>query len=292
LVATALLALASSFAADPSLILNTSRWVISGEGTVAHFGARLNDRGIQAWNLSARFSLLSFGVTRFHFAKGILDGALEVGLEPTFERFSVLHQSSLATQPTHPVFGADFVTGGAQTLNPPTGGAQSIINPPPSRQFLLCTPVRPGFNPYATFLKRFPKGSACSLRSIAGATSVAASPFSTAGFANFGGLGLVLRYYFVHFRYGPLVPWIEAGIAPGGTDLKIGKVSNETRLTGDFMNRIKGGIGVSYFISENAAAYVGLQAQHLSNAGLNGSNRNYSLNTPTSFAIGASWFLR
>jgi hypothetical protein len=213
LVATMLLARTPSLTADSSLVLETSRWVISGEGTVAHFGGRLNDRAIQAWNLSARFSLLPFGVTRFHFLRGILDGALEVGLEPTFERFSVRHQTS-----------------------------------------------RPSVR--------------------------------VDGFANYAGVGLALRYYFLHFRYGPLVPWIDAGIAPGGTDLKIGKVSNETRLTGPFMNRIKGGVGVSYFITENAAAYIGLQAQHLSNAGLNGPNRNYSLNTPVSFAIGGSWFFR
>jgi hypothetical protein len=207
LAATVLLARTSSRAADPTSILDTTRWEISGEGTVAHFGPRLNERGIQAWNLSGRLSLLPFGVTHFHFLKGRLDGAFEVGIEPTFERFSVLH--------------------------------------PPS---------------------------------------------NSAGFANFWGIGLVLRYYLIHFRYGPLVPWIEAGIAPGGTDLKIGMESNETRLNGPFMNRIKGGIGVSYFISENAAAYVGLQAQHLSNAGLNGPNQNYALNTTVSFAAGASWF--
>jgi hypothetical protein len=102
-----------------------------------------------------------------------LDGALEVGLEPTFERFSVRHQAH-------------------QTAD--------------------------------------------------------------AGFANYAGVGLVLRYYFLHFSYGPLIPWIEAGIAPGGTDLKIGEEINETRLTGPFMNRIKGGIGVSYFLNKNTAA--------------------------------------
>src|SRR5216683_2860358 len=51
---SSLLAHSLVFAADPDLIFDTSRWVISGEGTVAHFGPRLNDRAIQAWNLSAR----------------------------------------------------------------------------------------------------------------------------------------------------------------------------------------------------------------------------------------------
>jgi hypothetical protein len=58
------------------------------------------------------------------------------------------------------------------------------------------------------------------------------------------------------------------------------------------MNRIKGAVGVSYFVSEQFAAYAGLQAQHISNAGLNGPNRNYALNTPVSFTMGVSCFLR
>jgi hypothetical protein len=200
-----------AFAAEPTVALDTYRWEISGEGTVAHFGPRLNDRAIQAWNLSARLSYLPFGVDHWRRFRGIFDGALEVGLEPTFERFAVRRQT--------------------------------------------------------------PKGS-------------------QAGFANYEGLGLVFRYYLVHFCRGPLAPWIEAGIAPGGTDLKIGHQQNQTLLTGPFMNRIKGGIGVSYFLTENLAAYIGLQAQHLSNAGLNGPNRNYSLNTPVSFTLGGSWFFR
>lgn len=91
LAVTVLIAQTPDFAADPGSILDTSRWVISGEGTIAYFGVRLNERGIQAWNLSARFSLLPFGVTHFRIVRGGLDGALEVGLEPTFERLSVLH---------------------------------------------------------------------------------------------------------------------------------------------------------------------------------------------------------
>ncbi len=241
LAAAVLLARTPSFAADANLVLDTSRWVISGEVTVAQFGARLNDRGIQAWNVSARFSLLPFGVTHFHILKGILDGALEVGLEPTFERFAVQHQNSPRAR-----FDVQYPTG----------------------------PI-------------FPSGHTSSY-----AASSGVDPGGPAGFSNFAGVGLVLRYYLLHFCYGPLVPWIEAGIAPGGTDLKIGQESNRTRLTGPFMNRIKAGVGASYFISEHVAAYAGLQAQHISNAGLNGSNRNYSLNTAVSFTVGASWFLR
>jgi Lipid A 3-O-deacylase (PagL) len=235
------LAEAPSFAADPSLILDTSRWEISAEGTVAHFGPRLNERGIQAWNISGRVSIVPFGVTHFHLMKGVFDGALEIGLEPTFERFSVLHPHPTAR------FG-------------------------PTARFDIQYHTQPIFNRYPAL------------------SSIGDFQNNSAGFANYEGAGLVLRYYFVHFQYGPIVPWIEAGIAPGGTDLKIGEESNETRLNGPFMNRIKGGVGVDFFVNENVAAYAGLQAQHISNAGLNGPNQNYALNTPVSFAVGASWF--
>jgi hypothetical protein len=109
---------------------------------------------------------------------------------------------------------------------------------------------------------------------------------------NFGGLGLALRYHLFHFRYGRLVPWISASIAPGYTDLNIGRVSNETRLKGPFMNLIEGGVGEEYFVTEHTSLYLGLQAQHISNAGLDGSNQNYALNTPWGVVFGLSFFLR
>jgi hypothetical protein len=127
---------------DPNQVFSSWTKVIAVEVTFAHFGARLDNRGaaVQAWNLAGRFSLLPIGVTRLRFLGGALDGALEVGLQPTFQRFNTQHQ-------------------------------------------------------------------------------------------NFGGLGLDLRYNLLHFRWGPLVPWIDASIAPGGTDLRIGKVNNQTGST-------------------------------------------------------------
>ena len=56
------------------------------------------------------------------------------------------------------------------------------------------------------------------------------------------------------------------------------------------MNLIQAGVGVSYFTTQHTALYFGLQAQHISNAGLNGTNRNFSLNTVESFVVGVSWF--
>lgn len=181
-----------------------SRWkkVVSAESTFTHFGSRLHNGNavVQAWNLSGRFALVPFGVTRLKYFDGVLDGALEIGIEPTFERFFTRHN-------------------------------------------------------------------------------------------NFAGAGLHLRYDLLHFCWGPLVPWIDASIAPGGTDLRIGRVSNETRLDGPFMNLIQAGFGESYFVTGDMAIYFGLQAQHISNAGLNGSNRNYALNTVESVVVGVSWYM-
>jgi hypothetical protein len=186
---------------DPDPVFSPWAKVVSVESALTHFGSRLSNGNeiVQAWNLSGRFSLLPFGTFHLRFLGGAIDGAPEVGLEPTFERFSPLRQ-------------------------------------------------------------------------------------------NFAGVGLHIRYNFLHFRWGPLVPWIDASIAPGGTDLRIGRVSNETRLDGPFMNLIQAGIGESYFVNKHLAIYLGLQAEHISNAGLNGSNRNFALNTVESGVVGVSWY--
>lgn len=58
------------------------------------------------------------------------------------------------------------------------------------------------------------------------------------------------------------------------------------------MNLIQAGVGESYFVNNHTALYLGLQAQHISNAGLNGGNRNYALNTVESVVVGVSWYMR
>jgi hypothetical protein len=201
-ILSAVLSASDALAFDPEQAFAPWAKVISIEGTFSHFGPRLDnpDAIVQAWTLSARFSLLPFGTSRFRLLNGALDGSFEIGLEPTFERFQTVNQ-------------------------------------------------------------------------------------------NFGGLGLALRYHLLGLSYGPFVPWIGASIAPGGTDLRIGHFSNETRLRGPFMNLIEGGIGVSYFLTERGAIYLGLQAQHISNAGFDGPNSNFALNTMKSMVVGFSWFV-
>jgi len=66
--------------------------VISLEGGLGHFGDRLPG-GVQEWNLGARFSLLPFDVFHLKGAAGVLDGSLEIGLEPVFERFNTERQN-------------------------------------------------------------------------------------------------------------------------------------------------------------------------------------------------------
>jgi hypothetical protein len=86
------------------------------------------------------------------------------------------------------------------------------------------------------------------------------------------------------------VPWINASIAPGGTDLRIGSRVSETRPCGPFMNLIQAGVGISYFVTERSAVYAGLNAQHISNARLNASQDNFALNTPIGVVLGMSWY--
>jgi hypothetical protein len=202
LFATAFAIVAAShgvFAFDIDRVLTKDTKVVSVEGALAHFGSRLNNGlgYVQAWNLGARFSLLPFGVTRIRRVGGMFDGAVEIGIEPTFERFNTVHQ-------------------------------------------------------------------------------------------NFAGLGLDVRYYLVRLRRGRLVPWIKASIAPGGTDLRMGRSVSETRLTGPFMNLIQAGVGISYFVTERSAVYAGLNAQHISNAGLNASQDNFAVNTSVGVVSGIS----
>ena len=113
---------------------------------------------------------------------------------------------------------------------------------------------------------------------------------------NFAGVLFKLRYYLFGLSYGPFVPWIGGSIGPGYSDLNIGRVHDDNKLKGPFMAVILGEVGVAYFLEPQKAFYVGLEAQHVSNGGLNGSEAelttNASINTPWGMVIGFSWFFR
>jgi len=109
---------------------------------------------------------------------------------------------------------------------------------------------------------------------------------------NYAGLLAEVRYYFLDLSYGPLVPWISASIGPGGSDINLGAEGGTNRLTGPFLATIRGEVGEYYFIAAQQAVYLGLQGEHFSNGGLNGANRNFSLNTPWAGVLGYSWFFK
>lgn len=113
---------------------------------------------------------------------------------------------------------------------------------------------------------------------------------------NFAGVLVELRYYLVHLSYGRFVPWIGGAIGPGYSDLSVGRIHDDSKLQGPFMALIKGEVAVACFIDKQRAVYVGLQAEHVSNGGLNGRRAglttNASLNTPSGMVVGFSCFFR
>jgi len=67
--------------------------VISFEGGLGYFSDRLPAGAIQEWNVAVRFSLLPFNPVHLNGGWSIFDGAFEIGLQPTFERFNTKGQN-------------------------------------------------------------------------------------------------------------------------------------------------------------------------------------------------------
>ena len=67
--------------------------VISFEGGLGYFSDRLPAGAIQEWNVAVRFSLLPFNPVHLTGGWSIFDGAFEIGLQPTFERFNTKGQN-------------------------------------------------------------------------------------------------------------------------------------------------------------------------------------------------------
>jgi hypothetical protein len=57
------------------------------------------------------------------------------------------------------------------------------------------------------------------------------------------------------------------------------------------MTTIRGEVGGLYFVNDHAGISLALQGEHFSNAGLNGPNRNFTLNTPWAGVFGVSYYL-
>lgn len=84
------------------------------------------------------------------------------------------------------------------------------------------------------------------------------------------GLGAVVRYHFLGL--GRLVPYVELAALAGGTDLKLPEIRSELAFL------IFGGVGLSAFVAENTAVYVGYRWQHVSNGNTSRPNRGFESN--------------
>jgi hypothetical protein len=97
--------------------------------------------------------------------------------------------------------------------------------------------------------------------------------------AFFAGLIGLARYHFLSL--GRLVPYVELGAGPGGTDLRV----REQRT--DFVFLLFGGAGASYFVTDRTALYAGYRLQHISNAGTDSPNQGINSHTGV---VGVSLF--
>lgn len=97
----------------------------------------------------------------------------------------------------------------------------------------------------------------------------------------FAGLAAVLRYHFLSL--GRFVPYVEVAGAAGGTNLKVPEIDSS------FSFLLFGGVGASFFVSDQAAIYAGYRWTHMSNGGTSSPNRGIEANTAV---VGVSWFFK
>lgn len=117
-----------------------------------------------------------------------------------------------------------------------------------------------------------------------GALEVGLEPFSQRYTepvdAFFAGLGGVLRYHFLSL--GRVVPYVEVSAAAGATDLEVHEIDSR------FTFLLQGGVGLSFFVTDRTAVYVGYRLQHLSNGNTDLPNRGFESHTGV---FGISFFV-
>jgi hypothetical protein len=97
--------------------------------------------------------------------------------------------------------------------------------------------------------------------------------------ASFAGLGLVGRLHALGL--GRIVPYVEVIGAAGATDLEVREIDST------FTFWLAGGLGVSLFVAERTALYVGYRLVHVSNGNTDTPNRGLEAHTGL---IGVSFF--
>lgn len=89
--------------------------------------------------------------------------------------------------------------------------------------------------------------------------------------AYYAGLAAMTRYHFTSL--GAFVPYVEVGAAAGGTNLKV------VEIRSDFAFLLMGGVGATYFVTDNFGLYAGWRWTHNSNGNTSRPNRGWEANT-------------
>jgi len=99
--------------------------------------------------------------------------------------------------------------------------------------------------------------------------------------AFYAGVGVALRYHFLSL--GRFVPYVEAAGTAGGTNLNVFEIDST------FTFVVWGGLGASFFVTDQTALYAGYRYEHISNGHTSDPNRGLEFN---SGVFGVSYFFR
>jgi hypothetical protein len=99
--------------------------------------------------------------------------------------------------------------------------------------------------------------------------------------AFWAGVSAHARWHFLSL--GRFVPYVELAAGAGGTDLRAIEIDSS------FAFLLSGGVGASFFLTDEAAIYAGYRMVHLSNGHLERRNRGFEADTGV---VGFSYFFK
>lgn len=98
------------------------------------------------------------------------------------------------------------------------------------------------------------------------------------------GLSAHGRWHFLGLSFGRFVPYAELGAGAGGTDLRAIEIDSS------FAFLLSGGVGLSFFVTDQAAIYGGYRMIHVSNGNTSSElNRGFEAGTGV---LGLSYFFK
>ncbi len=101
--------------------------------------------------------------------------------------------------------------------------------------------------------------------------------------AFWAGLSAQAKWHFLAPALGRFVPYVEIGAGAGGTDL------NAIEINSTFAFLLSGGVGASFFLTDQAALYAGYRIVHVSNGNTSRPNRGFEADTGL---MGFSYFFK